>query len=248
MKEKKYSLDGEYAKAKNKKYQEIIFFVHFYDGNRRALRRHRDLCLGLGFDCFSFTFNTPKSFLQLKFSSSGHFGLKHDYADQIEKMMNEVPGQKIVYAFSNPCASAMEAMARRNFGDIKAMICDSGPSGIFLQSTVNILRERKTMPRDWMNLISSPFWGFLWSPKFHSDLHDHLNEFPDGFPLLSIRGWKDELISAEQIDRAFEPHKQLAWRKLSLPQAKHLKGLKDFPDDYIPPVQSFLESVATKVC
>ena len=140
---KEYSHAGEFFPSEHRKYQEVIFFVHFYSGNKKNLRRHVEYVNGLGFDAFAFnlsggTLNKKDLFklkIPLSITARGKFGTKHMYAEQIEQMMNEMDRPKIVYAFSNPSASAMEAMARRKCFDIKAMICDSGPSGQFIFSS-----------------------------------------------------------------------------------------------------------------
>ena len=49
------------------------------------------------------------------------------------------------------------------------------------------------------------------------------------------------------IDMVFEPHEHIDWEKLSLPEGKHLNGLKDFADEYKPAVKKFLVQCATKV-
>ena len=65
------------------------------------------------------------------------------------------------------------------------------------------------------------------------------------FPIFSIRGWKDNLIPPQDIDRHFEPHKNLDWRKLSLPDAGHLNGLRDFESEYIGPLTKFLKEFSS---
>ena len=251
-----YSLGGELFKSPQKKYKEVIFFVHFYEGNKRALRRHIEFVNELGFDAFAFNlkggryrWRDIKRNPQVDFplSKKNAFGIKHVYADQIEMMLNQVAGDKIIFAFSNPSASAIEAMARRNCSDVKALICDSGPSAKFIQSAYNLYThdwKLKPLP---LRVALTPFLSFGWSLHLHRDIHLDLSRFPQNFPILSIRGWKDPLIPPDHIDRVFEPHSNIQWQKLSLPEAGHLNGLKDFADEYQPGVQRFLSEVATRV-
>ncbi|MEN0057697.1 MAG: hypothetical protein AAGB31_02590, partial [Bdellovibrio sp.] len=96
-----------------------------------------------------------------------------------------------------------------------------------------------------LKLILTPLLSVGWSPYFHKDLAAHLRTFPAGFKILSIRGWKDPLIPPGHIDEIFEPHTHLEWTKLSLPEAGHLTGLRDFRQEYTPSVTRFLQSVAT---
>ena len=74
-----------------------------------------------------------------------------------------------------------------------------------------------------------------------------LAKLPAHFRILSVRGWKDKIVTPEMIDKVFEPHPHLDWVKLSLPQAGHLNGLKDFPEEYKGPVSSFLKELGTTI-
>jgi hypothetical protein len=239
---------GEFFLARNKKFKELIFFVHFYEGSKKQLLRHIRLVNSLGFDAFAFQLSgTLQDLLDLNFpiSPKGKFGTKHVYADQIEHLLNLIPGDKIMYTFSNPSASAIEAMARRGCTDTVAMICDSGPTGRFMPSAQKLFQHNYNMKSWALSWALAPFLSVGWSPYFHFDLAADLKTFPDRFPILSIRGWKDELIPPQDIDVVFEPHQQLHWSKLSIPEAMHLKGLRDFKAEYTPGVERFLTSVAT---
>ncbi len=244
---KELPFDGEFFLSKSKKFKELIFFVHFYEGSKKQLLRHIRLVNQLGFDAFAFHLQgSHRNVLtHIPISAQGKFGMKHVYADQIEKLLNEIPGKKIIFSFSNPSASAIEAMARRQCSDTVALICDSGPTARFVQSAYNLLTSEYQLPFLPLRWALSPAFSVGWSPFFHKDMVEHLNTFPEGFKILSIRGWKDKLIPAKDIDEVFEPHAQLDWSKLSLPEAEHLTGLRDFKDEYVPAVTKFLDSVAT---
>lgn len=240
--------DGEFFLTNNKKFDELIFFVHFYEGSKKHILRHIRLVNKLGFDAFAFHLKgTHKELASLKLpiSAKGAFGAKHIYADQIETLLNLIPGKKIIYSFSNPSAAAIEAMARRHCSDTVALICDSGPSGRFISSAFRLFTQEYNIKFLPLKIALTPLLSIGWSPFFHKDLHEDLKTFPQGFNILSIRGWKDALISATEIDEVFEPHKQLDWIKLSLPEAEHLTGLRDFKEEYAPAVKHFLEKTAT---
>jgi pimeloyl-ACP methyl ester carboxylesterase len=236
--------NGEIFAAPKKKYEETIFFVHFYGGNKKALQRHIKWVNSLGYDAFAFNLEGRSWLLDIPVTSGLHLGWKHYYADQIEALLNEIPGQKIMYAFSNPSAAAIEALARRHCADIRALVCDSGPSGHFVTSVANLIKQEKKYP--WIpTLALAAVSSFFWDPPFENNIHRDLENLPQNFPILSIRGWKDPLIPPDHIDAVFDPHPGLEWRKLALPEAGHLNGLRDFPQEYQPPVEKFLNSFST---
>lgn len=238
---------GELFKASVKKYPALIFFIHFYKGHKKALRRHIQFVNELGYDAYAFNlkdrirdhFGIPYSPISKK------FGLKHAMADQIEEhldLLSNYP-KKIIFSFSNISASAIEAMARRKSKDIFALITDSGPSFNFLSSAYNLFTHSikiKFLP---LRLLATPLLAYGWSPDQHKNIHKDLNQLPKDFPILSIRGWKDPLMKPSDIDKVFEPCKNLIWEKLSLPEAGHLNGLRDFPAEYKPAVENFLKRI-----
>jgi len=262
-----YPYGGRLFKSRNKKFVETVLFVPFFQSEQRELARHVKLVTDLGYDAVSFDLVKTPAILdfsqglltplkkwrelrqtsKLPISSQMKFGLKHVYADQIENMLNLIPGNKIIFAFSNPCAAAIEALARRKCLDVTGMICDSGPSGKFVESFLNLCKY------DWhinplpLRYSMAPLLASLWSPHLHHDTHGHLEQFPAGFKILSIRGWKDRLIPPDHIDAIFDPHTKLDWRKLSLPEADHLKGLRDFRKEYVPAVEKFLHEVSIRL-
>ncbi|MBX2995176.1 MAG: hypothetical protein KF681_10145 [Bdellovibrionaceae bacterium] len=237
------SFGGEFFAAKDKTFQETVVLVPFFGGRKHQLRRHCEMLSAMGFDnvVFDLKFDVDDKI----FTAENKFGLKHIWADQIEKILSEIPGQKILYAFSNPSASAIEATARRGASDIAGLICDSGPSGRLQKSMMNYFRVEKPVRFLPLRFAASWISAFIWNPQFVAAVHKDLDQLPAGFEILSIRGWKDPLIPVDQIDMIFEPHAHLHWSKLSLPKAGHLNGLKDFRDEYLPPVQRFLSKIAT---
>lgn len=256
---------GRLFKSKNKKFEETVLFVPFFNASQRELARHVKLVNDLGFDCVLFDLHktpaildfsqglwTPlkkwrelQETLKLPISSQMKFGLKHVYADQIENLLNLVPGKKIIYAFSNPGGAAIEALARRQCVDVQGAIFDSGPSGKFVESFLNLCKFEWKIEFFPLRYVMAPLLSYAWSPHLHHDITKHLDKFPKGFKILSVRGWKDRLIPPNHIDVIFEAHPELDWRKLSLPEAGHLLGLRDFREDYAPVVEKFLYEIST---
>lgn len=240
--------EGEIFKAKNKKHNALVFFVHFYNGHKKALLRHIRFVNQLGYDAYAFNLQDQmKQHYMVPYSYISHkFGLKHALADQIEQHLDLLSDyqEKIMFAFSNISACAIEVMARRPDIAFKGLICDSGPTLDFVNSAYKLYTYAEPMRSTPFKLLAAPIFAAGWSKALHKDVPEDLKKLPDGFPILSIRGWKDKLISAKGIDKIFEPCKNLVWQKLSLPEAKHLTGLRDFPDEYKPVVEEFLNRLS----
>ena len=242
-----YPDEGELFNAAEKKSDHLIFFAHFFKGHKKALRRHVELVNSLGYDAY--VFNLRDDFGEHYFvpysEISEKFGMKHALADQIEEHLNELPEYKtkIIFAFSNVAGSAIEAMGRRDSQDIVALICDSGPGRSFVDSSFKLAKQQfkiKFLP---LTMLATPMVILGWSKDMNKDVALDLQKLPEGFPILSIRGWKDKLITPSSIDKIFEPCKNLNWVKLALPEAGHVSGLKEFPDEYKAGIVNFLNSL-----
>jgi hypothetical protein len=83
--------------------------------------------------------------------------------------------------------------------------------------------------------------------NYKRDVRTYFRSLPDGFPVLSIRAWQDALVPIAAIDQFFELQNHLSLEILSLPEADHLQGLKEYSEDYQPRLMKFLERHATKV-
>ena len=242
----KFPDQGELFPSKDKKYQELIFFVPYFEGSKKALKKHIELVNDLGFDAFIFKAHDHFSIMDLPITSELKFGIQYQITNQIENLLNLIQGKKIVFAFSALGNTAIEAIAKRNANDIQALICDSGPTAEFIKSIYNFLEHKKhsTLIK---RLIQWPIYTLAWNPSLKNNLHENLKRFPKNFKILSIRGWKDKLMPAAYIDAVFEPHAHLDWRKLSFPKSDHLQGLTDSPEEYKKGLEKFLNEVATEI-
>lgn len=241
----KLPFHGEYHKAQNKKFEPVIIIVPFYAANKTSLQRHVEFLNEVGFDVVTFHLMKESRTLSKSIVSSKELiGLKHIWADQIESILNAVPGKKIIFAFSNPSASAFEACVRRNSTDICGIICDSGPTGSILNSMMNYFTYEEPIKFLPFKILASVGISFIWTSDFLNSIKKDLEKIPKDLKILSIRGWKDKIISTSDIDKVFESQKDLNWQKLSLPKAGHLNGLRDFPNEYKPKVIEFLKSIS----
>lgn len=220
--------DPRFYPSQNKKPgSPLIFFVHFYGGHQKVLKRHITMVNELGYDAFAFNMPQFKNNIWALWRKR-NFGMKHFYSNMISFYLNQIPGQKIIYAFSNPSASAIESIAKRmkHQQDVIGLVCDSGPSQHFLTSAYNLAIPVQKNPA----LLF--LFSFFWSCRIHFDLPFHLKRLPAGFPVLSIRGEKDVVIPPWHIEDAFKNAPQLDVTVMSLAGAGHLDGLKNFPEEY----------------
>lgn len=237
--------NGQFFRAPQKKFQELIFFIHFFGGSKKNLQKHIDLVNHLGFDAFAFDLQGRLSWTKWPWAKNRKFGWKHVYADQIEMLLHDIPGKKIVFSFSNPSASAIEAIKRLGFKDIQALICDSGPALHLPRSIYNLYCRDQVYPKP-INWLVAPALAFFWDGQYRFDLSKDLRKFPSSLPVLSIRGWKDQVIPPKDIDQIFEGH-LFNWQKMALPEAQHLNGLKDFEEEYTAGLKRFLDQVVTLI-
>jgi pimeloyl-ACP methyl ester carboxylesterase len=240
--------EGELHRAGEKKYLETVLIVPFYGAKKSALHRHVSFLNDLGYDVAVFSILKESRTLQKSlFSSKEYFGMMHIWADQVEALLNALPGKKIIFAFSNPSASAIKAIARRNAVDVTGLVCDSGPANNMFDSLINYFTFEEPLRFMPLKFLAAAGSRLMWSSELSAGVHRDLDALPKDFKILSIRGWKDRLITTHNIDQVFEPHLNIDWQKLSLPQAGHLNGLRDFKEEYAEPVQKFLQSISHRL-
>jgi hypothetical protein len=238
--------EGELHQAPKKKFVETILIVPFYGAKKGALQRHVHFLNELGYDVATYSITKESRTLQKSlFSSKEYFGMMHIWSDQVEALLNAIPGKKIVFAFSNPSASAIKAIARRNAADVTGLVCDSGPANNMYDSLINYFTYEEPIHFLPLKILAAAGSRLLWASEISAGVHKDLAALPKDFKILSVRGWKDKLISTHNIDQVFEPHLQIDWQKLSLPQAGHLNGLRDFKNEYQEPIKKFLASISS---
>lgn len=226
-----------------------LIFVPFFGGKATSLKRHFDFAesMGLPWKFVDLNFDFLKFAMRPMSARAHHFGMKSQWADQIELVLNETPGPKILFSFSTPTAAAIECIRRRHGHDVLALIADSGPSGELWSSIMNLMNSETKVPSWGLRAFVTTAASLCVEPDFKNICNSDLQQFPENYQILSIRGWKDPLISPRQIDMVFTPHTQLKWQKLSLPDAGHVNGLKEFPEDYKSGVERFLKGLGVEI-
>lgn len=226
-------------KAKFRRFKETIFLVPFYGGRPFQLKRHVEFLNRLGFDVVTLSLSFPKV-PRLVFSGDFKWGLVYRWRDEINLTLNHFSGDKIVYAFSNPTAGAILAISLRRGSDIRALIADGGPTGTWNESLMAFFEHEQPLKHTWQRFLMSQIARFFINNKWEETLKEALARFPHQFPVLSIQGENDPLISPESCDRVFATHPNILYQKHIIKGCGHLNGLKDFKEEYEQFVGGFL--------
>jgi hypothetical protein len=243
----KLPFEGELILPEKQKYQETIIFVHFYGGKKENLKRHVKFVNELGYKAVIFNlspFQPLKYLINPPISSVGRFGLRHIWADEIEQLINLVPGTKIFYSFSSPTSAVIETIARRYAADIKGLIGDYRPFVHLWECFANFLSEEKK--NKIVRIATNAFFLRMWSSNHDGYLAKDLDSLPAGFRILSIRGEQDHLVPTYAIEDAFKGHNKIKLEVLNIKKGDHLNGLRDFAEIYTPKVTEFLTTLSNE--
>lgn len=227
---------------------ETIVFVHHFGGSHRSTLRHIRLCNQLGYRAVSFDLEPgteDRISLWPVIGGDLRLGLRHLWTAQIANVLNRVDGPKILYTFSSPSMSAFEAAAERRAFDIKGIICEGGPFFQVGLCTWNLLSHHYQMSSTLRKLaLIPPTVVYLAGLHYETQLKQALRKLPARFPILSIRGWQDELVPPSAIEAVFKDQDHLDLEVLSLPEVKHLDGLLKASRVYRERVKAFLKLVS----
>lgn len=238
--------DAQLMPAPQKRFRETIVFVHHFGGSQRTVLRHIKLVNTLGFDAvrFNLAFNELKLGQTLPIASNLRFGATYVWTEQIEAILNAVPGHKVLYSFSMPSLGALGAISHRKAHGISGWVCDGGPFLQLLRCTWNLLTHEYHIDNPVKRALYSALAYFLFGGVEFS-VSGWMQALPKTFPVLSIRGEKDPLVPISAIDEVFALGHLKDLQRISLPDGHHLDGLKKFPALYEPPVRAFLTRIGT---
>jgi pimeloyl-ACP methyl ester carboxylesterase len=245
--------------ARERKFKEVVVFVHHYGGHKFSFKRHMEWVNELGFDVI--TFDLPARTIkdlrsQFPLNKEWRFGLRHLWADKIEEVLGSLAETKILYTFSYASMAALMAIERRHTIDVKAWVCDGGPFKQILRGFENLVREGGLMEKQprFLNYpivrnqivkllgVSSGF------RSYDADADRALRSLPTGFPVMSVRCEKDVLVSPDMIDDFFAAgFGRIDLQRLTLHHAGHLLGFKDEGDLYREGVGTFLRARGTAI-
>jgi len=241
--------DAQLMPSTSKRFRETVEFVHHFGGSRKTVLRHLRLVNSIGFDAvrYDLVFNDLKLGEPIPITSNLKFGACHVWIDELEAILNAIPGRKIIYSFSMPSLAALGAIARRKANDISGWICDGGPFLQILRCTYNLLEHEYQVT----NPILRGVYATALYPIFGTGVELNAAKWggalPPKFPVLSIRGENDPLVPISAIEDVFAFTPQIDLQRLSLKGGGHLDGLKRFPGIYEPAARTFLTNVGTSI-
>ncbi len=243
--------------ARERKYKEVVVFVHHYGGHKFSFKRHMEWVNDLGFDVI--TFDLPARTIkdlrsQFPLNKEWRFGLRHLWTDKIEEVLGGLAETKILYTFSYASMAALMAMERRHTIDIKAWVCDGGPFKQILRGFENLVREGELMenqPRFFnyplvRNQIVKLLGLSSGVSSYDADVDRALRSLPIGFPVMSVRCEKDVLVGTDMIDDFFmASFGRIDFTRFTLQKAGHLLGFKEEGELYRDTVGTFLQARGT---
>jgi pimeloyl-ACP methyl ester carboxylesterase len=247
--------EGELLAAERRLFEETIVFVHHFGGNKKSTHRHARLVNELGFDAVVFNLlyhdatEQPNKMLlrQLPISADLEFGARHLWQEQIEAVLNAVPGRKIVFSFSMPTNSAVLAIAKRQAEDIAALVCDGGPFLQLPRCLWNLYTHQFNIESRFLRGAFTAASLALYGLGFERQLDAAAELLPPGFPALSFRAQADTLVPSEAIEEFFEETPAIRVDRVIIDEAKHLEGLKMNGMKYRQSLAPFLARVATRI-
>ncbi len=210
-------------------------------GNHKTTRRHYQYLNSLGYNCVSFNLVLGSNPGGLYWHPLWKYALKGVFfiwTKQIVAALDEIPGDKILYAFSGPSLSALSAVHNRS--DIKKVICDGGPFTDTYANTQNFFEYEMGFENRSLVKVSAWLGTMAWGHRPLDKLSQLLKTWPLQVPILSIRGLRDNIVAVDSIRKVFAPHTHIDLQTLELAEGKHLDGLRDFPEQYKAALKAFL--------
>ena len=232
---------GAYHASECKRQNTLIVLTHHLGGLPRQLNRHVEFLNQNGFDAYTYpAFLHGKDHWKdfLPALKNRKQGVLEIWATELQDRLNHLPaGPKALFSFSFSCVSALLVIPQRQ--DIKALICDGGPFLDFPQACFRLITH--------YHRASGFFFKLCLTGKIHrafkvrsKKVHKSLGLMPHNFPILSLRGERDQQAPPIVIDRFFRKAKNPHITVCQLKHSAHLKGLKTEREFYIKNVMDFL--------
>ncbi len=233
--------------AKNRSHKSVVLFIHHFGGDHNTSARHVRLMNSLGFDCVTFTLplNLSPGFTFFEFLSL-HFkalctkgGISSAWETCAEQVLTSINRPVILYSLSSTSICAI-GLILKNPKKITAWVCDGGPflelKGSFKRYYTQIhglLNPLQLKAIRGASYLAWHEWSLLQKAP------EGLKRIPKHLPILSIRGSKDPLVLAKDIENVFLNNTQLNLSLFEIKNGGHLDGLSKYSSIYKQKIKEF---------
>lgn len=236
-----------YHPSYKKKHTSSIILIHHLGGVPEQLKHHIEFLNQSGFDVYSYpAFLSGKSDWKdfLPVIKNSKEGVVKIWTKELEEVLDQCQGNKILFSFSLPSLAALLAASKRK--DIKAVICDSGPLSYLFLATWRLFTHYYSISNTFIKtyLTIQMYLAFK-AAYIKKDIQKQLPNIPINFPVLSIQSLKDQQVPPSYINRFFRKIKKVRLTVCLLKHSAHLQGLKTETDFYIKNVLNFLNKISS---
>ena len=234
-----------YHPSNNRKHTSSIILIHHLGGVPEQLNHHIEFLNRNGFDVYNYSaFLNGKSqwkdFLPLLKKTKA--GVVKIWTEELEEVLDQCQGDKVLFSFSFPSLAALLAASRRK--DIKAVICDSGPFSYLFLATWRFFTYYQSISNIFLKIyLTGQMYLAFKASYIKKDIQKQLPNIPINFPVLSIQSLKDQQVSPSYINHFFSKIKKVRLTVCLLKHSSHLQGLKKETDFYIKNVLNFLKKI-----
>lgn len=240
--------EGEIFNPKEKKFEEVIIFIHWYGGHKKQLKRHVQFVNELGFRAFVFNL-FPQPFkgsrTLLKNPRTYFTPLLFRWSRQILDVLSYFENEKkILFGFSFGCNVMTQIFAK--VSNVTAVVFDGGPFSGILENSWRYQSYQEPVKNPLLRSMAVLLWilfcGFF---ILRLKIHSSLRKWPAGLPVLSFRAEKDLLVPPDSIDKVLKLHSQLNLTTALIQEVQHLQGMKFQTDFYQKTLRQFLVKYGT---
>ena len=247
-----------YYPAQNKKSHLLLVLLHCMGGHVLQLKRHIAFLNSLGFSIYTYPAFAHSTTILLPQSGdcplpeslistlrAGKNNIFEIWAEELNQHLDHLPvaDPKVIFSFSLPSVSAFLSLSRRP--DIKALICDGGPFLNVHRCVYRLFAHYYQVPSPWLKMYFSVQMAWIFRDLFLGSLIQKI-QVPSNFPILSLRGGRDQQVHPVDINLFFQKIKTKP-QVCVLKKSDHLKGLKAEPELYTQTVQQFLNRLQKRL-
>lgn len=236
-----------YHPAFHKKHTSSIILIHHLGGVPEQLKHHIEFLNQNRFDVYSYpAFLSGKSDWKdfLPIIKNSKEGVVKIWTKELEEVLDQCQGDKILFSFSLPSLAALLAASKRK--DVKAVICDSGPFSYLFLATWRLFTHYYLISNTFVKIyLTLQMYLAFKTSYIKKDIQKQLPNIPLHFPVLSIQSLKDQQVPPSYINHFLSKLKKIRLTVCLLKHSSHLKGLKTETEFYIKNVLNFLKKISS---